>query len=80
MQEGIISNPLDGDIGAVFGLGFPPFRGGPFRHMDTIGATETLRIMDGLVEKFGERFTAAQIIRDQEKAVSDSTISLMLSV
>ncbi len=68
LQEGIISNPLDGDIGAVFGLGFPPFRGGPFRHMDTIGATETLRIMDGLAEKFGERFAAAQIIRDQEKA------------
>jgi len=68
LQDEIIQNPLDGDIGAVFGLGFPPFRGGPFRYMDTIGTSETLRIMDGLAEKCGPRFAAAQIIRDYDKA------------
>ena len=68
LQDEIILNPLDGDIGAVFGLGFPPFRGGPFRYIDTVGTAETLRIMDDLAEKCGPRFAAAQIIRDYDKA------------
>ena len=68
LQEGIISSPLDGDIGAVFGLGFPPFRGGPFRYIDSLGAAKTVDILNDLASKYGERFDPAQILIDYAKA------------
>jgi 3-hydroxyacyl-CoA dehydrogenase/enoyl-CoA hydratase/3-hydroxybutyryl-CoA epimerase len=52
----------------VFGLGFPPFRGGPFRYMDTLGAQQTVDIFNRLAEKHGERFLPPQIIVDLAKS------------
>ncbi len=62
LQEGIISTPEDGDIGAVFGLGFPPFLGGPFRYLDTHGAGRTVSEMEKLAERLGARFEPAPIL------------------
>ncbi len=64
LQEGIISSPRDGDIGAVFGLGFPPFTGGPFRYIDAVGADEILRRMAPLEERFGRKFQPADLLRE----------------
>jgi 3-hydroxyacyl-CoA dehydrogenase/enoyl-CoA hydratase/3-hydroxybutyryl-CoA epimerase len=60
--EGILRSPRDGDVGAVFGLGFPPFRGGPFRYVETLGAAEILRRVRGYEMRFGRRFTPAPIL------------------
>jgi 3-hydroxyacyl-CoA dehydrogenase/enoyl-CoA hydratase/3-hydroxybutyryl-CoA epimerase len=58
--EGILRTPRDGDIGAVFGLGFPPFRGGPFRYVDSLGPAEVLRRLQGYCDRFGPRWTPAE--------------------
>lgn len=56
LDEGIIRSPRDGDIGAIFGIGFPPFLGGPFRYMDQIGIKNLVEIMNQHAEKYGDRF------------------------
>jgi 3-hydroxyacyl-CoA dehydrogenase/enoyl-CoA hydratase/3-hydroxybutyryl-CoA epimerase len=62
LAENIIRSPRDGDVGAVFGFGFPPFRGGPFRYMDTLGAPEVLRQLEELNDRFPGRFEPAELL------------------
>jgi len=64
LEEGILRSSLDGDIGAVMGLGFPPFRGGPFWWVDEVGAACVVERLDALAAQHGERFSAAQILRN----------------
>ena len=61
LEEGILAKPLDGDIGAIFGLGFPPFRGGPFRYVDSEGFDNILNLLKSLQEKHGARFKPASL-------------------
>ena len=65
LQEGILLSPRDGDIGAVFGLGFPPFLGGPFSYIDGMGLPKIISLMTELEKLFGARFTPAPILRDR---------------
>ena len=62
LQEGILRNARDGDIGAVFGLGFPPFRGGPFRYADSIGVAAVVARLNTLCAQHGERFAPAALL------------------
>jgi len=62
LDEGILASPRDGDIGAVFGIGFPAFRGGPFRYVDVLGPTEVLRRTRSLEQRLGARFEPASLL------------------
>lgn len=63
LDEGIIRNPRDGDIGAIFGIGFPPFLGGPFHYMDSIGIAALVEKLERHQDKFGERFAPCALLK-----------------
>jgi len=67
-QDGILATPMEGDIGAVFGLGFPPFSGGPFRYIDTMGAQVFVDHMRRFEQSYGVAFTPCQLLQDMAKS------------
>lgn len=67
LEEKILHSPLEGDVGAVFGLGFPPFSGGPFRFVDTYGADKLVNKMLSYAELYGRPFQPAQTLLDMAK-------------
>jgi 3-hydroxyacyl-CoA dehydrogenase/enoyl-CoA hydratase/3-hydroxybutyryl-CoA epimerase len=62
LGEGILRSARDGDVGAVFGLGFPPFRGGPFRYADALGPKVLVERLRRLEDRYGIRFAPAPLL------------------
>jgi 3-hydroxyacyl-CoA dehydrogenase/enoyl-CoA hydratase/3-hydroxybutyryl-CoA epimerase len=62
LEEGVLRSARDGDVGAVLGIGFPPFRGGPFWYVDQTGAQNVLERMWALEAKHGPRFAPAPLL------------------
>ena len=62
LEDGTLQSPTDGDLGAVLGLGYPPFTGGPFRYIDSLGADKVVKRLEDLAERFGKRFTPATLL------------------
>jgi len=67
LGEGVVRNPRDGDIGAIFGFGFPPFRGGPLRYADDLGAERVVGDLERLAERHGVRFAASEVLREHAR-------------
>jgi 3-hydroxyacyl-CoA dehydrogenase/enoyl-CoA hydratase/3-hydroxybutyryl-CoA epimerase len=68
LGEGILRSPRDGDVGAIFGLGFPPFRGGPFRYADAIGAKALHDRIRALADVHGRRFAPPELLGDRARS------------
>jgi 3-hydroxyacyl-CoA dehydrogenase/enoyl-CoA hydratase/3-hydroxybutyryl-CoA epimerase len=67
MSEGVVRTPRDADIGAVFGIGYPPFRGGPLRTIDAIGPDQVLATLERLQQMHGPRFAPAPVLQEMAR-------------
>jgi len=68
LQDSIIRTAVDGDIGAVFGIGFPPFLGGPFRMLDQVGTAQFVSKMLKYRDTYGQQFEPSQLLLDYAKS------------
>ena len=64
LEEGVLTDIREGDVGAILGWGFAPWSGGPFSWLDIIGATRAVEICRGLTAQFGPRFHAPALLRE----------------
>ena len=60
LEEKIIDRPDLLDAALIFGIGFPPFRGGLLRYADKLGAKTIIEKFEGYAKKYGERFTPSK--------------------
>ncbi len=64
-EENVIETSEDGDLGAVYGWGFPAWTGGTLSYIDTVGISKFVAECDRLAQKFGPRFTPSAWLRDK---------------
>ena len=64
LEEGVLTDIREGDVGAILGWGFAPWSGGPFSWLDILGAEQAVQICRGLVAQFGHRFEAPALLRE----------------
>jgi 3-hydroxyacyl-CoA dehydrogenase/enoyl-CoA hydratase/3-hydroxybutyryl-CoA epimerase len=71
MEEGVVTDPREADVGSILGFGFAPFTGGTLSYIDFMGAKTFVALADRLAEKHGPRFAAPKLLR--EMAASGET-------
>ncbi len=68
IEDGVIENPTDIDIGVIFGFGFPPFRGGILKQADRMGLPAVVEALDGYAKRYGKRLEPAGLLRQMAAA------------
>ncbi|TIU50031.1 MAG: 3-hydroxyacyl-CoA dehydrogenase [Mesorhizobium sp.] len=64
MEEGIVTDPREADVGSILAFGFAPYTGGALSYIDGIGAKQFVKIAKGLQKKYGAEFKAPKLLLD----------------
>jgi 3-hydroxyacyl-CoA dehydrogenase len=68
IEEGICDRPQDMDLALIYGLGYPPYRGGVLRYADKWGLKNVYQKLVDLEKQYGPRFKPADLIREMAES------------
>ncbi|KAB0676562.1 FAD-dependent oxidoreductase [Aureimonas leprariae] len=64
MEEGVVTDPREADVGSILGFGYAPYTGGTISYIDGMGAKRFVTLCEGLAAKHGERFQPTPLLRE----------------
>lgn len=64
MDECIVTDPRDADVGSILGFGFPPFTGGVLSYIDVMGSNGFVELCHNLETKYGSRFRPPKLLKE----------------
>jgi len=67
LEEGVLMDVREGDVGAILGWGFAPWTGGPLSWFDMLGASYAAARCDDLEASYGPRFKAPDLLLEMAK-------------
>jgi 3-hydroxyacyl-CoA dehydrogenase/enoyl-CoA hydratase/3-hydroxybutyryl-CoA epimerase len=67
IEEGVVMDPREADVGSIIGFGFAPFTGGTLSYIDGMGAANFVALCDRLKHKYGSRFDVPELLLDMAR-------------
>jgi len=67
VEEGVITDPREADVGSILGFGFAPYTGGTLSYIDFMGAAAFVVLTERLAEKYGARFRPPALLKEMAK-------------
>ena len=68
LEDGIVGTPAEADMALIYGIGFPPFRGGALRYVDAMGVAAFVKLADDLAEELGPLYAPTEKLREMAAA------------
>jgi 3-hydroxyacyl-CoA dehydrogenase/enoyl-CoA hydratase/3-hydroxybutyryl-CoA epimerase len=67
IEEGVVTDVREADVGSILGFGYAPFTGGTISYIDGMGAKAFVDLCNGLAKKYGDRFKPCKLLRNMAK-------------
>jgi 3-hydroxyacyl-CoA dehydrogenase/enoyl-CoA hydratase/3-hydroxybutyryl-CoA epimerase len=67
IEEGVVTDVREADVGSILGFGFAPFTGGTISYIDGVGVRAFVELCDALAKHHGERFKPSKLLLDMAK-------------